>query len=671
MSANQPHEEILATLHPWAPHILRYASMMIDMPNHLSIHAGGVIISEEPLSQSTALQMMPKGFPITHFDMYGAEDWGYHKFDILSQRGLGHIKEAVDLVHKNQNKLVDIHDIERIKHDPKVRAQLKSGKAMGCFYIESPAMRGLLTKLGCQDYVHLVAASSIIRPGVARSGMMRAYIERFHAPNSFEYPHETFKEHLGETFGIMVYQEDVMKVLHHFAGIGLDEADVMRRMMSGKKRSTSEFERLRQKYYHNCAQIGHTEALAQEVWRQIESFAGYSFCKAHSASYAVESFQSLYLKTYYPLEFMVAVINNFGGFYKTEHYVHEARMCGAQIHAPCVNQGRYMTSITEKDIYLGFVHLQGLEQQLAHEIVRQRDAYGPYKSLEDFVRRVQVASKQLDILIRIGAFRFTSMSKGQLFWEKNRVFSPSANKTAHATPGSLFSDIDEQEASFTLPGLEEGAYDQAFDELELLGFFLNSPFEMVVSQELVVSHQSSVVSQELVVSHQSSVVSQELVVSHQSSVVSQGASASAQTPVETPHETPSAQRLTTDDYGLTTKSPFLPWAEVLAQHPSTQKTSSAQRLRTDDWRLTTIFGYYICRKDTRTVKGDLMQFGTWVDITGAFFDTVHFPDTLRDFPLRGRGVYKLVGRISDDFGFKTLEVTYLEKLGWKGDERYR
>ena len=300
-------------LHPWAKHILRYGDMLVNFPNYLSIHAGGIIISEKPLSEATALQMMPKGFPITHFDMYAAEEWGYHKFDILSQRGLGHIKDCVDIVRENQGKAVNVHEVERIKNDERVRAQLRSSRCMGCFYIESPAMRGLLRKLRCDNYVHLVAASSIIRPGVASSGMMRAYIQRFHQPNAFEYLHPVFKEHLSETFGVMVYQEDVMKILHHFAGLGLDEADVMRRMMTGKKRSSEAFERLKQKYFDQCAARRYPEELSKEVWRQLESFGGYSFCKAHSASFAVESFQSLYLKTYFPLEFMVAVINNFGG----------------------------------------------------------------------------------------------------------------------------------------------------------------------------------------------------------------------------------------------------------------------------------------------------------------------------------------------------------------------
>jgi len=202
--------------HPLARQILHYGRQLSGFPNYLSIHAGGVIITEQPVFRYTALHLMPKGFPITHFDMYHAEELGFHKFDILSQRGLGHLKDAVELVHANRGQHVDIHDIQKIKQDPAVKQLLRSGKCMGCFYIESPAMRGLLQKLRCEDYIHLVAASSIIRPGVASSGMMREYIRRFHDPASVTYVHPSFKEHLGETFGVMVYQEDVMKIVHHF-----------------------------------------------------------------------------------------------------------------------------------------------------------------------------------------------------------------------------------------------------------------------------------------------------------------------------------------------------------------------------------------------------------------------------------------------------------------------
>jgi len=368
----------------------------------------------------------------------------------MSQRGLGHIKDAVQLIKDNQGQSIDVHEVGKIMNDKQVQAQLQSGHCIGCFYIESPAMRGLLTKLQCADYVHLVAASSIIRPGVAKSGMMREYIKRFHQPNSFKYLHPIFEEHLSETYGVMVYQEDTMKIIHHFAGLPMDECDVLRRIMTGKRYEGDTFQKLQTKYYANCQAKGYSEALAKEVWRQVESFSGYSFCKAHSASFAVESFQSLFLKTYYPLEFMVAVINNFGGFYKTEYYFHEARMCGAQLHITCVNHSDYLTTIIGKDIYVGFVHLHQLEQKLAYQIVDERYNGGRFESLLDFVNRVKISTEQLEILIRIGAFQFTGKNKYELMWEKNAVFNP---KQKWESTGLLFADETEQ---FQLPDLQEG-----------------------------------------------------------------------------------------------------------------------------------------------------------------------------------------------------------------------
>jgi DNA-directed DNA polymerase III PolC len=457
--------------HDLATEILREGTKISGFPNYLSIHAGGIIISEKPLHYYTALQMMPKGFPIVHFDMHHAEDMGFHKLDILSQRGLGHIKDSVSLIRKNKGIDIDIHHIPNIKEDNAVKAQLRSGKCMGCFYIESPAMRGLLHKLRCDNYIHLVAASSIIRPGVASSGMMREFIRRFHQPQSFEYLHPTFQQHLGETFGVMVYQEDVMKILHHFAGLDLDESDVLRRIMCGKKGKGDTLERLQKKYTDQCKMKGYTDELSREVWRQIESFSGYSFCKAHSASFAVESFQSLYLKAYYPLEFIVAVINNFGGFYSTEFYFHEAVMSGAKIHAPCINHSHYLTDLQGNDVYVGFIHVQGMEKSIAHQLITERSKNGLFLSLEDFMRRVHIGHEQLEILIRIGAFRFTEKQKGELLWEKN-------GKTIDHHHHSLFA---EPEIEWNLPvaELKEGPFDQHFDEIELLGFPLCPPFQLL------------------------------------------------------------------------------------------------------------------------------------------------------------------------------------------------
>lgn len=565
--------------HPYAKHIQRFGAMMEGFPNHLSIHAGGVLITENPIHEFTALQLMPKGFPITHFDMYGAEKMGLHKFDILSQRGLGHIKNAVEYIRINKGKSVDIHDIRKIKKDKKVAQQMRTGQALGCFYVESPAMRGLLTKLKCDTYLHLVAASSIIRPGVSKSGMMRAYIERHHEPNSFEYLHPVFAKHLKETYGIMVYQEDVIKIVHYFAGLDLNESDVLRRIMSGKKHSKDTFDRLRKKYYVNCAARGHTKELAEEVWRQIESFGGYSFSKAHSASYAVESMQSLYLKTYFPLEFMVAVINNFGGFYRTEYYFHEARMHGGIIHAPCVNNSLYLTTLYGKDVYVGFIHVQQLERKLAQNIVNERMQNGAYQSLEDFTNRVDVSTTQLDLLIRIGSFRFTDIGQYELMWQKNGVLLDGhLNGT-----GLLF---EETASDYKLPKLQETPHNQALTEIELLGFPLCSPYDLLASRQ-----------------------------------------------------DPKLQKR------LTKLRPF-----------------RVKNFQQNVGRTVYILGYYVAQKRLRTSNGKLMSFGTWYDEDGVFFDSVHFPPSLKKHPIRGRGVYILKGKVADDFGFLTLEVSGLERI---------
>jgi len=398
-------------------HIHSIALMMTDFPNQRSIHAGGILVSEAPITAYTALDLPPKGFPTTQWDMYVAESIGFEKIDILSQRGIGHIKEAVDIIRDNRAIEVDVHQVEKFKHDSKVQLQLKKAETNGCFYIESPAMRGLLKKLRCDNYLTLVAASSIIRPGVARSGMMREYILRFHDPSNVRYLHPVMKEQLEETFGVMVYQEDVLKVCHHFAGLDLADADVLRRAMSGKFRSKSEFQNIVDKFFSNCNERGIPEATTREVWRQIESFAGYSFSKAHSASYAVESFQSLYLKAYFPLEFQVAVINNFGGFYHTWVYFYEARRQGGVLHLPCVNRSFEKTSITGTDIFTGFVHVARLENKLMQQLMDERGQNGPFTDLEDFIQRINPGMEQLILLIRIGAFRFTGKSKSQLLWE--------------------------------------------------------------------------------------------------------------------------------------------------------------------------------------------------------------------------------------------------------------
>lgn len=559
-------------------HITAIGTRMTDFPNIRSIHAGGVLISEEPITCYTALDLPPKSMPVTQWDMYVAEDLRFEKLDILSQRGIGHIRDCVDIIKANRGVSIDIHQVEKFKQDPKVKQQLRSGETNGCFYIESPAMRGLLKKLRCDNYLSLVAASSIIRPGVARSGMMREYIRRFHNPEGFDYIHPVMKEQLSETYGVMVYQEDVLKICHHFAGLDLADADVLRRAMSGKYRSRVEFQKIIDKFFANCRNKGYSDEITNEVWRQIESFAGYSFSKAHSASFAVESYQSLFLKSYFPVEFMVAVINNFGGFYQSWVYFNEARRCGANIELPCLNRSVYLSSLEEKNLFIGFVHITGLESDLAGQLLKERELNGIFTDLYDFIERVHPPMEQLILLIRIGALRFTGLGKQQLLWEAHMM----SGKKQPEPAAALFK---QPVRHFNLPALVHNPLEDAYDEIELIDF----PVTMSYFDMLKTDFRGQIAACDL-------------------------------------------------------------------QH------SVGQTVK--------MLGVLVTIKYVRTIKKEIMHFGTFLDHTGEFFDTVHFPDIARAYPFKGRGVYLLLGRVVEEFGFPSVEVTRMAKLPLMADPRY-
>ncbi|NNK40051.1 MAG: DNA polymerase III subunit alpha [Winogradskyella sp.] len=458
--------------------VIKYSTYIQGFPNYLGIHAGGILISERPIHYYTATFMPPKGFATTQFDMVVAEDIGLYKFDILSQRGLGKIKEATEIIAYNHPKKppIDIHDIKRFKQDQRIKYLLKNAKAIGCFYVESPAMRMLLKKLQVDNYLGLVAASSIIRPGVAQSGMMREYILRYRYPERRKEAHPILLNIMPETYGVMVYQEDVIKVAHHFGGLTLGEADMLRRGMSGKFRSRDEFLKVKDLFFNNCKKDGKPEDLTTEIWRQIESFAGYAFAKGHSASYAVESYQSLFLKAYYPLEYMVATINNYGGFYSTELYVHEARMHNGVIEAPCVNNSYTQSIIKEKTIYLGFMFLHALESKTIKRLIKERTEHGDFRSLDDFIERVPISIEQISILIKINAFRFTGVNKRELLWEAHLKISKTVIEDHVIT---LFKT---ERINYSTPELPSTALENAFDEIELLGFPLCNPFYLLTER---------------------------------------------------------------------------------------------------------------------------------------------------------------------------------------------
>ncbi len=555
--------------------IHRYSRRLIDFPSHLSIHAGGILISDKPIHYFTATSLPPKGFPITHFDMILAEDVGLFKFDILSQRGLSKIRDTLEVIKQNcpDEPDIDIHNFKQFRYDKKINDRLSQADAIGCFYIESPAMRMLMKKLQVNEYLGLVAASSIIRPGVAQSGMMREYILRYRHPERRNDAHPTLRSIMPDTYGVMVYQEDVIKVAHLFAKLDLGEADMLRRGMSGKYRSRDEFLKVKDKFFQNCKDIRHSYELAADIWRQIESFAGYAFAKGHSASYAVESYQALFLKTYYPLEYMVAVINNGGGFYRTEFYVHEARMCGAQIEAPCVNHSDGLTVIMGRTIYLGLGMVKDLNHMTIEAILEERIKNGQFIDLDNFINRVKISLEQIKLLVRIGALRDFGPKKDVL-WQVHFSMGAGVPK-----PNNGLFEVPIKQ--WALPPLHHDSREDAFDEMDLLGFPLCNPFELLEKPEKGVP--------------------------------------SCDLP---------------NHLGKTIK----------------------------------MMGYLVTIKNTGTSNGKRMHFGTFIDYDGHFIDTVHFPPVAAKYPFRGKGIYRLIGKVVEEFDFYSLEVTQMEKINYSNLE---
>ena len=278
-----------------------------------------------------------------------------------------------------------------------------------------------------------------------------------------------------ETYGVMVYQEDVIKVAHYFGGLSLGEADMLRRGMSGKFRSREEFQKVKDLFFENCRKNGKPEALTKEVWRQTESFAGYAFAKGHSASYAVESYQSLYLKAYFPLEYMVATLNNGGGFYRPELYVHEARMHGASILPPCVNNSYAQTIIHGTNIYLGLGFLHSLEAKVIKKITSERKRNGSFVSLDGFIERISISMEQIAILIKINALRFTKRNKRELLWEAYMKINKITFKE------QVYTLFKTEKVTYQTPKLPNTQLEDAFDEMELLGFPLCDPFEILLT----------------------------------------------------------------------------------------------------------------------------------------------------------------------------------------------
>ena len=390
------------------------AEPLVGMPRHLSLHPGGVVVVPTALTEYVPIEPAVKVLdghpdltvPVIQFEKDGAEDAGLVKIDLLGNRSLAVIRDAIDAVRAHTGRQIDYTSSDAGEDEP-TRALFRTGRTMGVFYTESPASRMLCAKSRADTFELLVLNTSIIRP--ASNRFIRLYLERLHgAP--YEPLDPVLRDTLAETFGVMVYQEDVVNVCAAFAGMPLATADGLRKALS-KKRPAKALAGYAEEFFTGALALGRDVETIKRVWEMVMSFAGYSFCKGHSASYIQVAQHACYLRAHYPAEFMAAVLANGGGFYHPFAYVAEAMRMGLTVLPPDVNASEFRCTGRGRELRIG---LQFIKELSSEGVERLLDARGdstrshgplrrPFKSLVDLRARAGISPSDLRALIKVGA----------------------------------------------------------------------------------------------------------------------------------------------------------------------------------------------------------------------------------------------------------------------------
>ncbi len=398
-------------------YILRAYKRARGVPRHIGTHPGGVVITPGELTGYTHLQPTPSGYPVIAWEKDGTEDAGLVKIDLLGNRSLGVLRDTLNLVNPirrgEKREAISWEGFSPLT-DGNTRALIESGGTLGVFYVESPATRQLLQKMGRGDYEHLVIASSIIRPAANR--FIQEFVRRLHG-GAYDPLHPLIAATLKETCGIMVYQEDVARVAIAVAGFSPSEADSLRKVLTKKER-TVRIAGYRRRFYRGGRSNGVEKAVLDRLWEMILSFDGYSFCKPHSASYALVSYRLAWLKRYYPLQFFVSVINNGGGFYSRQVYINAIRRMGVPVLGPDVNESEYRYTVSGRTVRVGLSQLKKIPSATLLGVLKEREKNGRFLDFFDFVRRIVPECADMRIFIRSGCLDTLSapFTRPQLFW---------------------------------------------------------------------------------------------------------------------------------------------------------------------------------------------------------------------------------------------------------------
>jgi len=382
--------------------VLHLAERLEGLPRGLSMHCGGLVITPEPICRYAPIETSAEGFPLLAWEKEGTEAAGLVKLDLLGNRSLSVIRDTLKNL-KTEGITVDFLKTDPTQDQATINA-LARGDTLGVFYIESPAMRQLQKKTGRGDFDHIVIHSSIIRPAANR--FIEEYVRRLKG-GSYRSLHPRLETVLAETYGIMCYQEDVSKVAVALASFSETDADALRKIIA-KKAGGTKLAVFKEKFYRGCQENQVPLHVIDEVWAMMLSFDGYSFNKPHSASYAMVSFQSAYLRVHYPAYFMAAVLSNQGGYYHSLAYISECRRMGLQVRGPDINRSQYRYYGKGSEVVVGLMAIGGLGRKTAEQLLAERERRGPFQSLQDVTRRLRIPRDELAAMTRAGLFESIS-----------------------------------------------------------------------------------------------------------------------------------------------------------------------------------------------------------------------------------------------------------------------
>ena len=386
--------------HPaWAP-LLVQARALTGHFHQLSVHPGGTVIAPGALWRHVPFQPAPakEGVSITAWDKDGVEDYGLVKIDLLGNRSLAVVRDA--LAELGARVPQGLHWQPRT--DPATQSLLARGDSMGVFYVESPATRQLQQRVGKGDFETLVIHSSLIRP--AASHWIDTYVKRSRGEETWTPSHPVLAGLLSESFGVLVYQEDVVRVGMLMAGWSHEEADKLRKLL-GKSDCARKLPLFEARFREGCAAQGVPEAVVDEVWDMVGTFRGYSFCKPHSASYAQVSFESAWLKAHHPAEFFAAVITNQGGFYAPVAYLGDARRHHLVVRGPDVNASRWAFAAEgDRALRVGLMAAKGAREEEVRTLLEERERHGPFENMDELLERVALSVPTVEALGSGGAF---------------------------------------------------------------------------------------------------------------------------------------------------------------------------------------------------------------------------------------------------------------------------